>query len=697
MGKLMDERSGESVGMLIERCKAGDQAAFGKIVSRYEGMAVGYAFTLLDDRLAAQDAAQEAFVDAYYKLHQLANNEAFGSWLRTIVFKHCDRIKRRQKAMLVPLDSMQIEVQHSPLDLVTHDERKTRLEQALAQLPVRDRQAAALFYYGDQSHRQVAEFLKISIDTVKNRLRAVRKKLKEELADLEEDYRVFQRSLQSDEFIVAVDKRLQDLVVSPDSEAEWTEEGYVLRRRDGWSARTYKTPLIIEAMVRSIDVNHVRLLYGEKGAVHVHWRGGGIEFLDPVTGFPYREKMPDTAIKEWAHVSWLIAADKVSVQVDGKEVFRGTGSYKGLEGKAGIGTNNIDREPLVIQSFKVTELTADPMHDGRIAAYLQSSRGVVHHRLQTAGFHSSHLGCIQGCADFLGIRILPAWLFGITGQAFLIAVDRGIGPIGGDRSYSESASIRRLAGHAGLTIHSFTGRATDEAIEEGWEQARAALDAGLPCYAWEIELQGEYGIIYGYDRSGCLVKGWHGAHGPILWARLGRLDTNENQLEGSVELCWVERGVPVHERTAIHEGLKFAIAHWQGTTAGSAIGLLTGDAAYEEWIRALREREATRFGVCYHASVWQECRGFAVRFLREEVYDRVHEEAKPVVAEAILHYQIAYEQLEHLYSERFPWPQPRVVVEEHDDIEYAVRCLMLARKADRLAMQALEKLAALIE
>jgi RNA polymerase sigma factor (sigma-70 family) len=696
MEEHREERLQEPFGKLIERAKQGEQAAFGTVVARYQNVAVGYAFTLLGDRQLAQDAAQEAFVDAYYKLHQLANHDAFGGWLRTIVFKHCDRIKRRQKAVLVPLDSMPIEDRNSPQDMVADDEVKTRLEQAVAGLSLRDRQVVALFYYGDQSLRQVAEFLQISIDAVKNRLRAARKQLKGTLSDIAEDYWTAQRPARAHDLIIAVDMRLRDLDLSPDSEAEWSEEGFVLRRREGWSTKSYRTPILIEAQVRSADANHVRLLFGEKGAVHVHWRDGGFEYVDPVTAYPYRHQTPPRPVKEWVQVSWLIAEDKVAVHVDGDEMFRGTGRYRGLGGKAGIGTNNVSREPLMIQSFKVTELTVDPLHDGRIAAYRQSSQGIVHDSLQTAGFHSSQLGCMQGCAEFLGVPIRPAWLFGITGQAFLIAVDRGIGPIEEDRSYRVSEQIRRLAGHAGLTVHSFTGRATDEELAKGWEQARAALDAGLPCYAWEIELQGEYGIIYGYDRNGCLVKGWHGAHGPIPWDRLGRLDTNENELAGHVELCWVERGAALDERTAMRQGLQFAIEHWSGSSAYIAHGVLTGDAAYEEWMRAMQEGEATRFGTCYHASVWQECRGFALRFLREEVYDRVQEEAKPVVAEAISHYQIVYEQLERLYSELFPWPQPRVAVAERDDIEDAVRCLTLARDADRLAIRTLEQLAALL-
>ncbi len=39
----------------------------------------------------------------------------------------------------------------------------------------------------------------------------------------------------------------------------------------------------------------------------------------------------------------------------------------------------------------------------------------------------SHLGCIKGCLDYLGMDITDAWLFGGTGHAFIINIcERGV-------------------------------------------------------------------------------------------------------------------------------------------------------------------------------------------------------------------------------------------------------------------------------
>ena len=66
---------------------------------------MAYATAILGDYHLAEDAAQEAFVDAYRELRSLREPAAFGSWLRTIVFKHCDRMTRRKRPALSGLES----------------------------------------------------------------------------------------------------------------------------------------------------------------------------------------------------------------------------------------------------------------------------------------------------------------------------------------------------------------------------------------------------------------------------------------------------------------------------------------------------------------------------------------------------------------------------------------------------------------
>jgi len=58
----------DELDLLIIRAQAGDLDAFGTLVQRFQDMAVGYAYSILGDFHLAQDAAQEAFIEAYRNL-----------------------------------------------------------------------------------------------------------------------------------------------------------------------------------------------------------------------------------------------------------------------------------------------------------------------------------------------------------------------------------------------------------------------------------------------------------------------------------------------------------------------------------------------------------------------------------------------------------------------------------------------------
>ena len=61
----------EQLDSLVVRARAGDLDAYGRVVRRFQDMACGYAYSILGDFHLAEDAAQEAFVEAYRCLAKL--------------------------------------------------------------------------------------------------------------------------------------------------------------------------------------------------------------------------------------------------------------------------------------------------------------------------------------------------------------------------------------------------------------------------------------------------------------------------------------------------------------------------------------------------------------------------------------------------------------------------------------------------
>jgi len=173
----------EPIVVLVQRARLGDQAAFTKLVRRFQAMAYGYAYSILGDLPLAEDAAQGAFVEAYRKLDDLREPAAFPGWFRRIVFKHCDRLTRSRRFTTVPLDAVgDLAAERAgPHEIVEQRERDRLVRQAVRALPEGQRFATTLYYIGGYSQREVAAFLGVPVSTIKNRLYAARKRLKERM------------------------------------------------------------------------------------------------------------------------------------------------------------------------------------------------------------------------------------------------------------------------------------------------------------------------------------------------------------------------------------------------------------------------------------------------------------------------------------------------------------------------------------
>lgn len=179
----------DELRVLVDRARGGDVDAFGAIVERFQDMALAYAYSILGDFHLAEDAAQDAFIDAYRVLDALREPDAFPGWFRKVVFKHCDRIRRGKRLQTVPLESV-VEVESSepgPAAIVERREMRDAVLQAISSLPDNERTVTTLFYINGYTQKDIAEFLEVPVTTVNNRLRASRTRLKERMIRMVND------------------------------------------------------------------------------------------------------------------------------------------------------------------------------------------------------------------------------------------------------------------------------------------------------------------------------------------------------------------------------------------------------------------------------------------------------------------------------------------------------------------------------
>src|SRR5438132_1760695 len=81
---------------LVERARRGDTLAYEELVRLYQQLAVRTAHVITGNAADAQDAAQEAFVKAYYALGGFREGAAFRPWLLRIVAN--EAVNRRRAA-----------------------------------------------------------------------------------------------------------------------------------------------------------------------------------------------------------------------------------------------------------------------------------------------------------------------------------------------------------------------------------------------------------------------------------------------------------------------------------------------------------------------------------------------------------------------------------------------------------------------
>ncbi|MGE8206937.1 RNA polymerase sigma factor [Heyndrickxia sp. NPDC080065] len=166
---------------LIREAKKGSQEAFTKLVSKYKAQVFRHAYAMVNDRMEAEDIAQEAFVKAYLSLSKLDNEYAFVSWLTRIVSNLCyDKLKKNQKLKELTIET-DIKIMTNTTD-IDRSQLRLELKEALKKLSIDHRTALVLRDVQGFSYEEISGILNIPIGTVKSRINSARLALKKDLS-----------------------------------------------------------------------------------------------------------------------------------------------------------------------------------------------------------------------------------------------------------------------------------------------------------------------------------------------------------------------------------------------------------------------------------------------------------------------------------------------------------------------------------
>jgi RNA polymerase sigma-70 factor (ECF subfamily) len=176
---------------LVDAAREGDAAAFGELVERYQRLVFRVALSALGSREEAEDAAQDAFLAAYRKLHMFRGEASFKTWLLAITWRHAlDRrgsVARRLRVFLSPDEhSWPDAVQPGPSQeqALVHDELRRRVRAVVKTLPRGYRDALLLANTGEHTFEEIGQVLGIPTGTAKWRVVEAKRQLKRKLVGL---------------------------------------------------------------------------------------------------------------------------------------------------------------------------------------------------------------------------------------------------------------------------------------------------------------------------------------------------------------------------------------------------------------------------------------------------------------------------------------------------------------------------------
>ncbi len=184
--------------MLVDQARAGDMAAFSRLVSRYQDRILNTCWRMCGHMEDARDLTQEAFLQALKSIGSFQQKACFYTWLFRIAVNLS--ITHRRKAARRPRLSM-----HSPDGEWMGDHEEMRVvgrvssesDDPSARLSARETERLVLRELErlDDDHRavivlrdieafdyqQIAEILDVAVGTVKSRLHRARMQLRERL------------------------------------------------------------------------------------------------------------------------------------------------------------------------------------------------------------------------------------------------------------------------------------------------------------------------------------------------------------------------------------------------------------------------------------------------------------------------------------------------------------------------------------
>ena len=207
-------READDLRDLVTAARAGDVAAYGRLVQATQAMSLAAAVGVLRDPAGAEDAVQEAYLRAYRRLGDLEEAAAFPGWLRRIVITAALNLRRARRVTLLDLDDVLSAPVLDETEKRWSHAQGHRLAAALLTLSAEERRICDRRYHGGWSLARLAEAAAMTETTMRKRLQRIRNRLRQYI-EAEEIEMVKERGVDPEALAAHLPGKIVELLASP--------------------------------------------------------------------------------------------------------------------------------------------------------------------------------------------------------------------------------------------------------------------------------------------------------------------------------------------------------------------------------------------------------------------------------------------------------------------------------------------------
>ena len=169
-------------GLLVNRCRRGDPAAFEEIYRRHAPRVYSLAYRLTGSLADAEDLLQEAFLLVHRKVDSFKGESALGTWIYRLAVNAALSHRSRRSTGPQPDANDDVDAQVGAEPVHGDAVLRVRIERSLARLPVGYRTVIVLHDIEGLEHEEIASILGCHVGTSKSQLHKARARLREMLA-----------------------------------------------------------------------------------------------------------------------------------------------------------------------------------------------------------------------------------------------------------------------------------------------------------------------------------------------------------------------------------------------------------------------------------------------------------------------------------------------------------------------------------